>query len=201
MPESATIQASGFVLAGGQSSRMGTEKALVHFDGEPLIKHALKTLRSVCASVAIAGGTPALAEYAPLVTDEVAFQGPLGGIVAALRQSTSDWNLFVPVDTPFLPVEALRTLLAATPPFDAVAILSQPADHTNPLIALYHRRALPTLARELASGRLRVRVAIEAAGPVVYTPFPEARQQLWFRNMNTMGDLAEAASLSAGKRR
>ncbi len=197
----AGLHAAGFILAGGQSARMGTDKALVPFCGEPLIAHALRTLRQVCAEVAIAGGAPALAAYAPLVQDDTPYQGPLGGIVAALRHTTRDWNLFLPVDTPFLPAEALRRLLTTRCSAETVAILAQPADHINPLVALYHRRALPTLGAELAAGRLRVRSAIESAGPVAFAQFPHAFQQAWFRNLNTPADLLDASAPDGRERR
>lgn len=188
------LHPAAFVLAGGQSSRMGTDKALVLLHGEPLIAHALRTLRAISPAPQIAGGTPALARFAPLVPDDTPFQGPLGGIVAALRHSLSDWNLFLPIDTPFFPPEALRRLLATPHTPDTVAILTEAADHLNPLVALYHRRALPTLTRELTAGRLRVRSAIEAAGPVAHAPFLAPEEQPWFRNLNTPADLADASS-------
>lgn len=194
MPERSIIEAAGYVLAGGQSSRMGTDKALVVFRGEPLIACALRTLRAVCAEVSIAGGAPGLDAFAPLIRDEVAFQGPLGGIVAALGHSQHAWNLFLPIDTPFVPAEALQRLLATPVQPGVVAVLSRAADHVNPLIALYHRCALPGLAAELGGGRLRVRAAIEAVGPVSYADFGETFEQPWFRNLNSPSDLVDAAS-------
>ena len=95
--------AAGFVLAGGQSSRMGRDKALVHLAGKPLIEHALGILLNAGLPAAIAGGKPALAAFAPLVEDRHSAQGPLGGICAALAATHARFAVFLPVDLPLIP--------------------------------------------------------------------------------------------------
>jgi hypothetical protein len=57
---------AGYVLAGGRSSRMGTDKALLELAGKPLIEHAVAKLRRICANVAILGSNPALAQLEAL---------------------------------------------------------------------------------------------------------------------------------------
>ena len=88
----ATVDAAGFVLAGGQSSRMGSDKALVEFGGRPLIAHAVGILRTAGLSVSIAGARAeiraSLESYAPVIPDAEAGRGPLGGICAALKSTT-----------------------------------------------------------------------------------------------------------------
>src|ERR1700730_11691463 len=93
----------GYVLAGGKSSRMGRDKALLELAGKPLVLHAVVKLRRVCRDVHILSNRPQLEAYAPLVRDLHEGCGPLGGIEAALEHSQHDWNLFMPVDMPFLP--------------------------------------------------------------------------------------------------
>ena len=92
----------GYVLAGGKSSRMGRDKALLELAGKPLVLHAVVKLRRVCIDVSILGNDPALDAYAPLVRDVHADCGPMGAMEAALLHSRYDWNLFLPVDMPFL---------------------------------------------------------------------------------------------------
>jgi molybdopterin-guanine dinucleotide biosynthesis protein A len=110
--DSVFVHAAGFLLAGGRSSRMGRDKALLTLGGEPLIKIGLEKLRVVCSEVAIAGGTEDLARFGRMVPDGRLDCGPLGGIVSALEQSLFEWNLFLPVDTPFVPVTCLKSLLS-----------------------------------------------------------------------------------------
>jgi len=95
---------SGYVLAGGKSSRMGRDKALLELAGKPLVLRAVEKLGLVCSEVSILGNREELEAYAPLVRDLHEDCGPLGGIEAALVHSTKVWNLFMAVDMPFLPV-------------------------------------------------------------------------------------------------
>lgn len=94
---------SGYVLAGGKSSRMGRDKALLELAGKPLVLRAVEKLRQVCAEVSILGNREELEAYAPLIRDLHEGCGPLGGIEAALANSTKAWSLFMAVDMPFLP--------------------------------------------------------------------------------------------------
>jgi len=98
----------GYVLAGGRSSRMGRDKALLELGGRTLTEHAVAKLRRFCADVHVLSAREELARFAPLVPDLHEGCGPLGGIEAALAHSRHKWNLFVPVDVPFLPGEFLR---------------------------------------------------------------------------------------------
>ena len=98
--------AVGFVLAGGRSSRMGSDKALVEFGGRPLIAHAVGILKAAGLAVSIAGACAenraGLEAYAPVIPDTEAGLGPLGGICAALRSTTASYGVFLPVDVPLM---------------------------------------------------------------------------------------------------
>ena len=79
--------AAGFVLAGGRSSRMGTDKALMLLGGRPLIAHALDILRGAGLSASLAGARAGLERFAQVVADEEPDRGPLGGICSALAMT------------------------------------------------------------------------------------------------------------------
>ncbi len=175
------VRAAGFVLAGGRSSRMGQDKALLRLDGETLAACAVRKLREVCAEVAIAGGSEGLQGLAPIVTDEIPRCGPLGGIVAALAQSSYEWNLFLGVDMPFVPQEVLRMLLS-TAGGPRRVVLAEAEGRLQPLCGVYSRNALPVLRGELEAGRLKVKDAVAAVGEVGRVEFPRLD---WFRNLNT----------------
>ena len=106
----------GFVLAGGRSSRMGRDKATLDLGGKPLVARAVEKLRRVCAEVKVLSGDPGLEAYAPVVRDLHADCGPMGGMEAALSSSGFDWNLFLPVDVPFLPAAYLEEWVRGTLP-------------------------------------------------------------------------------------
>jgi molybdopterin-guanine dinucleotide biosynthesis protein A len=99
---------AGYVLAGGRSTRMGKDKALLQLAGVPLVEHAVRKLRSVTTDVSILSCNPNLAPYAPLVPDLHKNRGPLGGIEASLANTQKQWVLILPVDVPFVPVALLR---------------------------------------------------------------------------------------------
>ncbi len=155
--------ACGFVLAGGQSSRMGSDKALLKLDGEALISRGLRKLRYVCPETAIAGGAAGLETFGRVISDLTPGCGPLGGIVSALEQSRFEWNLFLAVDLPLVPEGVLRALLAAAGGAEPV-VLAQSGERVQPLCGVYSRRALPVLRAELAAGRLKMKDAATLAG-------------------------------------
>jgi molybdopterin-guanine dinucleotide biosynthesis protein A len=187
--DTVVVLAAGFVLAGGRSTRMGQDKALLTLGGEPLVKRGVRKLSKVCAEVAIAGGAENLTQFGRVIPDESAGCGPLGGIVAALEQSSFEWNLFLAVDAPFVPVSVLKALLFMAAGSPGVCVMARTEGMMQPLCAVYSREALAVLRQELAAGRWKVTRAIEAAGPVKVIDFDEAS---WFTNLNTPEEFAEA---------
>lgn len=109
------MNVSGYVLAGGQSSRMGCDKSLLRLGKHTLLEIALHKLKQVCSDVSILCGSAqhgeALAAYGRVVTDRIPQQGPLSGLDAALHDARENTILLLAVDTPLLPVELLQQLL------------------------------------------------------------------------------------------
>jgi molybdopterin-guanine dinucleotide biosynthesis protein A len=161
----------GYVLAGGRSSRMGRDKALLELAGKPLIEHAVTKLRRVCTEVHILAGAEGehagLAQYAPLVHDPHPGCGPVGGFEAALKQSVFEWNLFLPVDMPFLPSALLDDWVRATLRDESsrarIAMFTVDGLPQGTL-ALLHRDVLPCIVDAIESQRLKVFPALEEAG-------------------------------------
>ena len=107
---------TAFVLAGGKSSRMGTDKTFVtlggsHLDGRTLLARALDLARSITPEVHIVGDADKFAAFAPTVADIFPNCGPLGGIHAALLSSHTDLNLILAVDVPFVSPTMLQYLI------------------------------------------------------------------------------------------
>ena len=172
---------------------MGCDKALLMLDGERLVQRAIRKLSEVCAEVAIAGGGGELARFGRVIPDQYSGCGPLGGIVSALEQSSFEWNLFLPVDAPFVPVSRLKALVLMAAGIPCVCVMARVQGQVQPLCAVYSRKALGVLQRELAAGRWKVGLAIEAAGPVKVVDFEDARL---FANLNTPEEFAEAEVFS-----
>lgn len=201
---------AAFILAGGRSSRMGTDKALVPFNGKPLAVHALSILHQAGLPAAFAGGDPSLAALAPVIPDPLTL-GPLSGICAALAHSTATFTLFLPVDLPLLPPGLLTCLLRHAAITQAPITLTSVAGFPQTFPVAIRRSALPALQNELAAGRLGCFSAFQAAAlasslsvlPVEYLlqssqiahpanlPSP-----WWFLNLNTPADLLRAQMCS-----
>ncbi len=170
---------NAFVLAGGQSTRMGRDKALLTMNGQPLVEHMLELLRGLDLRPRICGSRPDLhpdattaggpgvpnylARFAEVVPDNFAQCGPLGGMEAALAVSDSELNLFVPVDAPGTPSGFLRWMMDRAETSHAVATIPRCGDRPQPLCAIYSRRLLEGLRGSLAAGECKVMTAIEGA--------------------------------------
>ena len=157
-------QVSGAILAGGQSRRMGSDKAALLIQGEPILKRTARLVASITADVAIIG-PPERAALAPgvrILPDRWPQQGPLGGIATALQALAGEAVLVVGCDMPFLNAALLRHLIALAPEYDAVVVRVDGEVH--PLHAVYQRRCLPTLEEQLLAGNLRVAAVSDPAG-------------------------------------
>jgi molybdopterin-guanine dinucleotide biosynthesis protein A len=145
--------AAGFVLAGGHSSRMGSDKALALFGGIPLIQVALETLGATQLSVQIAGSRSQLSGFAQEIPDTFVEAGPMGGIHAALAVSRSEWNVFLPVDLPLMPSSLLASLLQRAQLTQAPVTVARVNGRIEPFPVVLNRRVLPLIADRLAAGR------------------------------------------------
>jgi molybdopterin-guanine dinucleotide biosynthesis protein A len=194
---------NAFVLAGGQSTRMGRDKALLELHGRPLIEYALEKLRALNFSPYIIGPRPDLAAFAPVIPDIHRNAGPLGGIEAALHATDAEQNLFVPVDLPLLPIEFLRWMIDRVKRTNAAATIPRLQAQPQPLCAIYSKGLLPHAQAALAAGDNKVMHAVKraadldsfdmesiAASQSWTHPIPLHR---WFHNLNTPPDLEKAA--------
>src|SRR5882672_1081732 len=105
------FSSTGFVLAGGLSSRMGTNKALLELNGATLVERTRNLLAGLCGRVCILGPADLYGGLGECFPDSYAGCGPLAGIHAALLNTKTRSNLITAVDTPFLTEEFLRYML------------------------------------------------------------------------------------------
>jgi molybdopterin-guanine dinucleotide biosynthesis protein A len=196
---------SGFVLAGGRSSRMGADKALLSLAGRPLIDHAVSKLRRVCTQVHILGSDPALAAYAPLIADLHPNCGPIGGMEAALANSPHPWNLFLAVDMPFLPAAFIYASLnlwlqpGSIQPEDRPPIhLFTADDRPQPGFCLLHQSVAPFLSEAIAGGDLKLMRVFAAAGrELALRRNADPASGLWKHPASSMEIPSSSASLPA----
>ena len=181
------------VLAGGQSSRLGSNKALLQVQGQPLLARAVHKLAALSDDLLVVTNEPALyqplALPARLVPDEKPGQGALMGIYSGLKAAHYAYALAVACDMPFLSLPLLRYMLSLAPASDVV--IPQLNGLLEPLHAVYGKACLPAMARLLDRGdrqiiaffhEVRVR-RVESEEIDAYDP-----DHLSFSNVNTPAD-------------
>jgi molybdopterin-guanine dinucleotide biosynthesis protein A len=204
--------AEGFVLAGGCSTRMGQDKALLSLAGLSLLDLALDKLRALPLAGAprIAAARSDLSAHATVIPDRRPGCGPLSGIEAALAASAQPLNLFLPVDIPLLPPQFLLWMLQRSAITGALVTVPRIKGWPQPLCAVYHRDLLGPITASLLTGEHKVMPVVTAAARAqslahnidifdvelvastqaqmpTFSPLPLYR---WFHNCNTPEDMA-----------
>ena len=186
---------AALILAGGKSTRMGTDKAFVTLGGQTLLERALNLARSVSTDVRIVGSAEKFARFAPVVEDIFHDCGPLAGIHAGLRGSSAELNLVMAVDVPFVAPEFLRYLMTRARNSTAVAIVPRPCAW-QPLCAIYRRQFAGAAETALREGRYKIASLFSAVATeeISENELESAGfSAAMFRNLNTQEELADAA--------
>ncbi len=181
------------VLAGGQSRRMGQDKAALVWQGQTLLERMAQTARQVAPQVLVAGRARPGAwagPDVPFLPDAQPGEGPLRGLEAALGFAAPAGTLAVACDMPLLGADALRWLLEQTllsaPAKDGLAVRN--AGQWEPLFSVYRPRCLTRVRERLAVGQRSLHRLIEAGEFVSVDAPPWVCAQLV--NVNTPADLA-----------
>ena len=194
------LSRAGFVIAGGKSARMGTNKAFLEFRGQTLLTRSLATLRAVCGQVAIVGDPATFSSHAKTVTDVFLGCGPLAGIQAALATSSGDLSFMLAVDMPFVSAELVQFLFNAAETGDAVVTVPRFGSRFQPLCAVYRAEFATVAEQGLRAGRYKIDAAFSSVSvraieesDLVAAGFPEDV----FFNVNTPEDRRLADTLNA----
>ena len=207
-----TLPVTGVVLAGGQSRRMGQNKALIQLGDDSLIEHVIRRMHLVVDELLLITNTPA--EYAhlnvPMHGDIIPNTGALGGIYTGLTDASHDAVLCVGCDNPFLVSDLLTYLVSVLGEYDAVMPYTYSRNKDigvkNPsysddritlqtLCAAYAKRCLPIIELMLQESELRVhalaeRAHIQRVSPEVWQTFDS--EGMSFFNINTPEDFEKA---------
>ena len=210
-----TLPVTGVILAGGQSRRMGQNKALIQLGDNSLIEHVIRRMHLVADELLLITNTPT--EYAhlgvPMHGDIIPDTGALGGIYTGLTHASHDTVLCVGCDNPFLVPNVLTYLVSVLGEYDAVMPYTYNSNNKdiggkNPshrddritlqtLCAAYAKRCLPIIELMLQESELRVhalaeRAHIQRISPEVWQRFDS--EGMSFFNINTPEDFERADS-------
>ena len=196
---------TAFILAGGKSTRMGSDKAFLDLHGKLLIVHAVDLARTVTQGVKIVGDPEKLSPFGPVVDDIYTTRGPLGGIHAALASTSTVWNLVLGVDLPFVEPRFLNYLVtqAQSAEVQSAEAQSEPAlvtvpsanGHLQPLCAVYRKEFCQSADRALSAGQNKIDALF---GEVLTHIIQESElttlgfSPAMFRNLNTPLDWQRA---------
>ena len=191
------------MLAGGLSRRLGRDKALEPFGGEPLISRVIGRLATLANETVVVVNSEARAAELPLPTgaktavDIYPDSGSLGGIFTGLTAASNEWGFVVACDMPFLNAALIEHILSLRQGHDAVVPMLD--GYPEPTHSAYSKECLPHIQRRLESGQLRIARFFDDVR-VRYVQDDEVdaldADRLSFFNVNTPDDLARALSLA-----
>jgi molybdopterin-guanine dinucleotide biosynthesis protein A len=144
------LDCTAIILAGGESKRMGRDKAALPFNGETLLQGVIMSVQPLFAQMLVSVRELRADVLLPQICDVQMGGGPLVGLISALEKVTTPWAFVVACDMPFI-APALITHLASLRE-NYQAVVPQVNGQAQPLAAFYARSALPPLQSSLASG-------------------------------------------------
>ncbi|PKM11595.1 MAG: molybdenum cofactor guanylyltransferase [Gammaproteobacteria bacterium HGW-Gammaproteobacteria-3] len=183
---------SAVILAGGQAQRMNhRDKGLVHLHGRPMISYVLAAVEPLVDQVLVnANRNHAIYEQFgwPVIADSsTRFDGPLAGILAALRHTDADILLVAPCDSPFIKTAHLRRLLAAQAAQDADVAVAFDGERLHPVFLAIKTGLKASLQDYLDSGQRKIGRWLEQHSPIKVDFSDEPAV---FANVNTLTELA-----------
>jgi molybdopterin-guanine dinucleotide biosynthesis protein A len=194
------INAEGYILVGGASSRFGADKALTKLNGQPMYARMAALLRSLAISSILIGDPGKYGNFGlTCVYDKWPGEGPLGGIITALRRTqltdSTDYNLIVSCDMPFLTAKWLHHILRTAFKSEADVVLAKSKHGFEPLCAVWRTASCDAVEAQFKRGVRKVTEAIGNLKSQVldekdWKRFDSAGRLFW--NMNTVADYEEA---------
>ena len=192
---------TGAILAGGESRRLGRDKATLKLGGKALAHWVAEALAPAVAELWLVTNHPQthLGLNLPLITDLVPFQGPVGGLATALFYARTPWVLLASADAPFLSPQLAATLAGAAGKISRPALVCRSERGLEPFPGLYATRLL-TRIQDFLKGKRTFMAFLDPLRPEVWGP------EVWrtydpeggsFLNLNQADDLARLEALAA----
>jgi len=181
---------TGIILAGGKSSRMGTDKCFLKTNNQTFLEKTIKIIEAFTTNILISGENKKFKHLGyDIITDEYKDCGPIGGIFSALKYSKSEVNIIAPCDMPYLNADLFKFLISKLDNYDAVVPIFK--DKVEPLIIVLRKRTIDILEEQIKSRKFKILTFIEK----INTRFVEINSDLsfysdyLFDNINKPDDL------------
>lgn len=180
---------TGIIFAGGKSSRMGFDKALALYKGQPMISYSIELLKPFCNRILISSSNTLHKDLGyECISDEYQDTGPIGGLSSCLHQSSTEVNICLPCDVPEMKPAVIRHLLSA---YDYSSCIVPLTPLPEPLIAVYPKAVKGVVKQMISEGKYQM-TGIFARFPVKYVELNEFNLQHAkhsFANINKPSDL------------
>ena len=184
------MHATGIILAGGKSSRMGEDKGLVLLNGKPMVQYIIEALKEVVSDIIIISNNESYTKFGiPVYADIIKDKGPVGGIYTGLYNSTTELNFCISCDVPMISSDFILWLLKRSG--NASITLPMYKDKVHQMIGVYSKQVLSNFKESTEKGHLKLsQVNSDMACEIIdiekeYANFDE----LIFSNINTKNEL------------
>lgn len=189
------MKLTAIILAGGKSSRMGTDKGLVLLNGKPMIQHIIEAVQKTeINDILIISNNLAYKQFGlPVYSDIIKESGPLGGIYTGLVNSTTSRNMILSCDIPFINDEVMNVLLEDQSQ-SPITVLKY-KDRIHPLIGIFNTSIIPDIQEQISKNNLKVRELVQSKNATIIDlekKIPELKSHV-VANVNTKNDLKEYA--------
>ncbi len=184
------INITGIILAGGKSSRMGSEKGLIQYQGKAMIVYAIELLKPLCNELLISANSDAYHHLGyQVVADEIPDAGPMGGIYSCMKQAKNEVCLVLSCDMPLIQVEALTVILEYIADFDA-ALPRHGDGFYEPLCAAYRKSLIPAFEKRIRAKTFKMLDLIKNCEANILTVSEDSKlKPSLFYNINSKKDL------------
>ena len=185
---------TGIILAGGKSSRMGSDKGLTLFNNKPLINYVIDVLQPLCEKIIISANNSEYDKFGyDVINDIVPDSGPMGGIYSALLHSTTDVNIVLSCDSPFVKTQTFEYLMEQYDNAD-ICVPMQSSGKYEPLCGIYKKSVIPYFKEFIENKNYKIPMVFEIVKfqEVKITENNEFFNFQTFRNLNSKEDIKQA---------
>lgn len=173
---------SMIILAGGRSSRMGTDKSDLTYKGQSFLGIQVQKAETLGIRDVVISGYRGTGHFdIPVLPDNQSERGPLGGLITCLGAVQNERALILPVDAPLVPAAELEKLINAAFSCPHPACIAQSGDHQHPLIGVFHRSMIPAMQEEITLRKGSVFSMLRRVG---YGVYESAADPALFANVN-----------------
>ena len=193
------FEITGIVLAGGQSRRMGFNKAEAELHGESMLIRIIDKLKEISPFIVVSSGTTNYPNIPYMqIPDEHPQCGPMGGIYSVLKASSTSLNLVVSCDIPLVSIDLLEHIVAIAAHSEAlITVPIDENDQSQMLCAVYRKEVLPILKQQIEASAFKMKNLLNLVS-VEYVYIPKEHplyDKHAFMNVNSPINLEEARKL------